>query len=358
MPSAMMKTDLPPKGEPMAAARKKRVTITDIAELAGTSKTTVSFYLNGKTDRMAPATQERIRAAVEATGYVPNPLARGMNAKSSRLVGVVVNDIANAFSGRIVRGVERVCHEAGYRVLVSSSNDDVAEERAYIDRLLAVGVDGFIVQPTAQFREVSRTIEEAGKELVFFDSKFYDHGGSWVKTDNYDAVHAAVSSLAGAGYDRFLLVGAAPELLSSRIERTGGFVDALGAAGADHSSYTVPDSGVDVDDLTAWLEGNVDPARRTLVFAPNCWALPDVYVAMRPFYDLMPGSVGLLGFDNPDWAAVASPAVSCIEQPATEEGEAAARILLDLIDGTDAVPHQQVLPCSVVWRGTTLRPAG
>lgn len=337
----------------MAAAKKKRVTINDIAELAGTSKTTVSFFLNGKTERMAPATQERIRQAIESTGYVPNPLARGMNAKSSGLVGVVVNDIANAFSGRILRGIEEVCHGAGYRVLVSSSNHDVEEERAYIDRLLAVGVDGFIVQPTAQFREVSRTIEEAGKELVFFDSKFYDHGGSWVKTDNYDAVHGAMTELVAAGYERFLLVGAAPELLSSRIERTGGFVDALGATGAPYDSYTVPDNGVDVADLAAWLAESIDPAARTLVFAPNCWALPDVYVAMRPFYGLMPQSVGLLGFDNPDWAAVASPAVSCIEQPAVEEGRAAARILLDLIAGNDAEEHRQVLDCSVVWRDTT-----
>lgn len=340
----------------MAAAKKKRVTINDIAELAGTSKTTVSFFLNGKTGRMAPATQERIREAIERTGYVPNPLARGMNAKSSRLVGVVVNDIANAFSGLVLRGIEEVCHDAGYRVLVSSSNHDVEEERAYIDRLLAVGVDGFIVQPTAQFREVSRTIEEAGKELVFFDSKFYDHDGSWVKTDNYDAVHDAVTAMARAGYERFLMVGAAPELLSSRIERAGGFMDAVGALGAPSASYTVGDDGVDGAGLAAWLEEHIDPGRRTLVFAPNCWALPDVYVAMRPFYGLMPDRVGLLGFDNPDWAAVASPAVSCIEQPALEEGRVAARILLGLVAGEDGLDRRRVLDCSVAWRDTTVAP--
>ena len=66
------------------AAGKKRITINDIAQMAGTSKTTVSFYLNGKTDRMSEETQKRIRLAIDETGYQPSPLARGMNAEAEQ----------------------------------------------------------------------------------------------------------------------------------------------------------------------------------------------------------------------------------------------------------------------------------
>ena len=140
------------------ASMKKRITIKDIAEMAGTSKTTVSFYLNGKTERMSEGTQQRIRQAIEKTGYEPNPLARGMNAKSSKLIGVIIGDVTNEFSNRIVKGIGSVVDEAGYRLLCCSSNYSSESERAYIDRLLALGVDGFIVQPTSQFKTVAADI--------------------------------------------------------------------------------------------------------------------------------------------------------------------------------------------------------
>lgn len=338
----------------MPTATKKRITINDIAAMAGTSKTTVSFYLNGKTGRMSEDTQERIKAAIAKTGYEPSPIARGMNAKRTQLLGVIIGDITNTFSNQIVKGIEGVAAKAGYRVLVSSSNHSRTDERAYIDRLLAVGVDGFIVQPTAQFKEISKIIEDAGKQLVFFDSKFYDFASNWVKTDNYEATSRAVGECARKGYRRFLLVAAPPQLLSSRIERTSGFVDALEAAEMGFTQFEIENDEVDVEKLREFLRANIDGTTPTLVFAPNCWALPDVYVAMREFYPLMPTHVGLLGFDNTEWASVASPSVSVVTQPAFEEGAEACRILLDLIQNKGDVNPHQVLDCHVQWGATTM----
>jgi len=338
----------------MPTATKKRITINDIAAMAGTSKTTVSFYLNGKTGRMSEDTQERIKAAIAKTGYEPSPIARGMNAKRTQLLGVIIGDITNTFSNQIVKGVEGVAAKAGYRVLVSSSNHSRTDERAYIDRLLAVGVDGFIVQPTAQFKEISKVIEDAGKQLVFFDSKFYDFASNWVKTDNYEATSRAVGECERRGYRRFLLVAAPPQLLSSRIERTSGFVDALEAAEMGFTQFEIENDEVDVEKLHEFLRANIDGTTPTLVFAPNCWALPDVYVAMREFYPLMPTHVGLLGFDNTEWAGVASPSVSVVTQPAFEEGAEACRILLDLIQNKGDVNPHQVLDCHVQWGATTM----
>lgn len=338
----------------MPTATKKRITINDIATMAGTSKTTVSFYLNGKTERMSKDTQERIKAAIAKTGYEPSPIARGMNAKRTQLLGVIIGDITNTFSNQIVKGIEGVAAKAGYRVLVSSSNHSRTDERAYIDRLLAVGVDGFIVQPTAQFKEISKVIEDTGKQLVFFDSKFYDFASNWVKTDNYEATSRAVGECVRKGYRRFLLVAAPPQLLSSRIERTSGFVDALEAAEMGFTQFEIENDEVDVEKLREFLRANIDGTTPTLVFAPNCWALRDVYVAMREFYPLMPTHVGLLGFDNTEWAGVASPSVSVVTQPAFEEGAEACRILLDLIQNKGDVDPHRVLDCHVQWGATTM----
>ena len=333
---------------------KKRITINDIASMAGTSKTTVSFYLNGKTERMSEDTQERIRKAIHDTGYEPSPLARGMNAKKSSLIGVVIGDITNTFSNQIVKGIDSISSEAGYRMLVCSSNFNKQNELAYIDRLLAIGVDGFIVQPTAQFKEITKSIRDAGKELVFIDSKLYDFASNWVKTNNYEASYKAVEACIAKGYKRFLVVTAAPGLVSSRIERFSGFVDALEAHELGFTQFLLENDEVNAEKLKTFLRANVDGKTPTLVFAPNCWALPDIYPAMREFYPLMPDRLGLLGFDNPEWVSVASPSVSSVMQPAYLEGQTAANILLDLIAEKGEIDPHQVLDCQVQWGETTL----
>lgn len=341
----------------MATARssaKKRVTINDIATMAQTSKTTVSFYLNGKTERMSEETQERIKRAIQETGYEPSPLARGMNAKQSHLLGVIIGDITNTFSNQIVKGIDRIATGAGYRMLVCSSNFDRQNELAYIERLLALGVDGFIVQPTAQFKELSKSISDAGKQLVFIDSKLYDFTSNWVKTDNYEASYRAIEECIAKGYERFLVITAEPGLISSRIERFSGFVDALEAHGLGFTQCLLEHDRVDQDVVRGFLEQHVDGVTPTLVFAPNCWALPDIYVACRDFYPLMPTKLGLLGFDNTEWTSVASPSVSVVVQPAAEEGEQAARILIDQIAEKGAVDPHQVLDCHVQWGTSTL----
>ncbi len=339
---------------PRQSSVKKRLTITQIAEMAGTSKTTVSFYLNGKTDRMSEETQNRIRKVIEETGYEPSPLARGMNAKESKLVGVIIGDITNAFANQIVKGIDEVISAEGYRMLVCNSDFSKRNELAYIDRLLALGVDGFIVQPTAQFKEITRQISDAKKPLVFIDSKLYDFASSWVKTDNYEASYQAIEACVQKGYRRFLVITAEPGLISSRIERMSGFVDALESHDIGFTQFVIEGDSVNEEKLGTFLKANIDGTTPTLVFAPNCWALPDIYKCCRDYYPLMPDRVGLLGFDNTEWVSVASPSVSVVVQPAREEGATAARILLDAVAEKDETDPHQVLDCSVQWGDTTL----
>ena len=76
---------------------ERKVTIKDIAEMAGTSKTTVSFYLNGKTEKMSEDTKAKIAAVIKKTNYRPSIVARSLNSKNSKLIGVLIGDITNTF---------------------------------------------------------------------------------------------------------------------------------------------------------------------------------------------------------------------------------------------------------------------
>lgn len=86
--------------------KKSKITIKDIAEMAGTSKTTVSFYLNGKTEKMSEETKQRIEQVIRETNYCPSIVARSLNSKNSKLIGILIGDITNSFSNQIVKGIE------------------------------------------------------------------------------------------------------------------------------------------------------------------------------------------------------------------------------------------------------------
>ncbi|MBY5033703.1 LacI family DNA-binding transcriptional regulator [Streptococcus gallolyticus] len=330
----------------------KKITITDIAKLAGTSKTTVSFYLNKRFDKMSDETRERIQAVVEETGYRPSMVARSLNSKNSKLIGVLIGDITNTFSNQIVKGIENVTQKKGYQVLIGNSNYDSKNEDQYIENMLNMGVEGFIIQPTSNFRKYSRIIEDKQKHMVFFDSQLYEHKTNWVKTNNYDAVYDMVQASIAKGYEKFIMVTADTSLLSTRIERASGFVDALTESGHDYDSLVI-DNGPDMEkDIQQFLAETVPADQKTLVFAPNCWALPTVLSAMKHLKLDMP-RVGLIGFDNLEWTDFSSPTVSTIVQPAFEEGQEAARILIDEIEGHAQVENQQIFDCHVEWKDST-----
>lgn len=333
---------------------ERKVTIKEVAELAGTSKTTVSFYLNGKLDRMSDETAERIRKVIEETHYQPSMAARSLNAKESKLIGVIIGDITNTFSNQVVKGIGSIAAPKGYQMLVGNSDYNRQSEATYIDKMLAVGVDGFIVQPTARFHGLLARIEDTGKPIVFFDSKLYDPTNSWVKTNNYEATYDAVSRCLDRGYERALVISADPKLLSTRIERFSGFVDAVEDKGAPHESLMFEGDSLDSSEVREFLTKELVPGARTLVFVPNCWALPSVFTAMKALGCVMPDPVGLLSFDNTEWCEFSSPTVSTIVQPTFEEGQEACRILLDQIEGTNALERNRVLGCSVRWLESTL----
>ena len=151
---------------------QRKVTIKDIAELAKTSKTTVSFYLNGKFDKMSEETKNRIKSTIEATNYKPSIAARSLNAKSTKLIGVVIGDITNSFSNQIVKGIESKAQEFGYQIIIGNSNYDPSREDELIEKMLNLGVDGFIIQPTSNFRKYSRIIDIKKKKVVFLIANF------------------------------------------------------------------------------------------------------------------------------------------------------------------------------------------
>ena len=331
----------------------EKITITEIAERANTSKTTVSFYLNGKMDKMSEETKKRIEKVIMETNYHPSIAARSLSSKHTHLIGVIIGNITNTFANQIVKGIDDFSRMEHYQLIVGNSNYDFEIEKNYVHRMLSMGVDGFIIQPSRRFSSLTKIIKEKGKEVVFIDSQVSMEDEKWVKTNNYEAVLSLISKYADSQYDEFMMITANPSVLSTRMERVKGFEDALELKKLSWKTKIV-DGDIQVEDLQKLIEGELKFGKKTLIFVANCFLLPRVFLAMRNYRNLMPETIGLIGFDNTEWTSLSSPSITTIVQPAFEEGQQATKILIDQIEGRHQEEKQQVLDCRVHWKESTI----
>lgn len=121
-----------------------KLTINEIAERAGVSKTTVSFFLNGKTHKMSEDTQQRIQRIIDETGYEPSAAARAMKSKSTGLIGVILGDISDPYCAKALKGMEDAASARDFQILPGSSEMLFKSEQEYVERMMRMGVEDLL----------------------------------------------------------------------------------------------------------------------------------------------------------------------------------------------------------------------
>ena len=331
---------------------RKKLTIKDIALKANTSKTTVSFYLNEKFDKMSYDTRKRIEKVIEETNYTPNIMAQSLKSKKSRLIGVIVADITNPFSNNIVKGIDDIARKEDYQIIFGNSNFEYINEKKYIERMLDMGVDGFIVQPTMQFDKLVAAIEKAGKKIVCVDRVSPKFKGKYVKTNNYDITFKAITQLYNRGYEEFIFISEDLDTSITRIERKYGFIDAIQSIGANSNIIKV-ESQTSYIELSKELMKYINISKKVAIFAAHDKILQKVFRASKYIGWDIPNQVGIIGFDNWNWTIYASPSVTTIDQPTYQEGKHATKLLIDMIENRDSVLDSAVFDCNIAWKEST-----
>lgn len=149
------------------AVAKQRVTIADVAREAGTSTASVSYYLNDKREKLSEKTQAKIARVIKELGYVPNAQAQTLTGKQTHVIAIIILDNTNKWAGLVLNGMEQVMLPAGYQTVVCTSNFDPETELMYVDKMLSLGVDGFIIQPTANFKAVPTALDAPASRSSF-----------------------------------------------------------------------------------------------------------------------------------------------------------------------------------------------
>ena len=332
---------------------KNKITINDIASLANVSKTTVSFYLNGKYEKMSEETRQRIEKVISENNYQPSSIARSLNFKKTNLLSVIIGDITNTFANQIVKGIEAYAHKFGYQLIICSSGYDTEIEKQYVTNLNNLGVDGFIVQPTVHFREMYKKTG-IDKPIVYFDSISSDVNDMWVKTNNTEAVKEALNYLITKGYEHYVLVTGDPSILTTRQERYNSFKNTLTDM---NKSFEIVISNNNNDEVkvSEKLENILENKHNVAIFVVNCWLLSTVYKTVKRHKKRIPNDIGLMGFDSLEWTEFSSPSITTVVQPAYDEGYNAGELLINAIENKPIDNPNIILNCYINEMDSTLK---
>lgn len=320
------------------------VTLEDIARALNVSKMTVSRAINNHPE-ISSETRARILAAAQKMKYRPNQFARALMTKQSYLIGIVVPDLMHSYFAEICRGVEAHARPAGYQNLICSTDEEPRKEMDEIEALLS-RTDGLIVASALSASEVrfyKRLISD-GAKIVLIDRVLDGLRCSAVTTDDVQVGRLATEHLLKLGHRKIGHLRG-PDV-STAVKRLQGYREAMSKA---KLKVLVHDCGFTESDgyaaMQKWIaRGNLPSA----IFAGNDPAAIGAMAAANEAGLKVPGDVAFVGAGSIHYGDMLRVPLTTVSWSKAEMGQAAASLVLELIDGkkknrTITVPPELVI---------------
>jgi len=342
-------------------AKQKRVTSSDVARLAGVSRTTVSFVLNNTPNVQIPEeTRQRVLMAAQQLGYYPNAAARSLASQHSNNIGVLLCQsadrlFADIFLMEVLSGIHQVIRPQGYHILVEAVEDVTAPD-AYIGLVRSRHIDGLMVSgPRADDTQLPH-IHAEGFPVVLLgrlpNSDLYQ-----VDIDNVSGARAAMDHLLALGHRRIAFISNGPLVYTASRDRLRGYVAALTAAGLPHDESLVRYGHFSRASGYAAMESLLKLSERpTAVFVASDVVAFGALTALRDAGIRVPDEIAVIGFDDVPLADQVTPPLTSLHLPAREQGRVAAEILLKLMAGEKITNHLTLLDTRLVVRESTDKP--
>lgn len=345
--------------------QRSKYTMKDVARLAGVSVTTVSVVIN-QTLPVSEARRKKVHAAMKALDYHPDAIARSLKTGRTRVIGIVVPDVTNAFYPEVVRGIEDAAQRLGYSVLLCDSNEDPLREQEHLKTLFSQRVDGILLGCCAD-STASATLQSRGVPIVFIDRlpPVAIAIASSISTDNQQAAAMATRYLLSLGHTRVALLAGHTGLTPHR-DRMEGFRNAMQEAGLPiRDEYLVTGQIQIPDGFEAGRDLLRLPVPPTAVMVSNNKLLLGVLQAFEEGNIRIPEQVSVLGFDDYIWNRYFNPSITAVAQQTFAMGQQGFELLHTMIasgaeeGGQDtAKDRHRRLSAELRVRASTAPPAG
>lgn len=325
------------------------MTIKEVARLAGVSPAAVSRYLNGGS--ISEEKRERVREAIEKTGYRPNPMAQTMRTGRIRQVGIIVPRLYSDSVSKITSGASRKLFEHGYMTLLGCTDHDADTERSYLHTMQESQVAGIILMGAVLTPGIAEEIRQSNVPVVITGQNF--EGFPCVYHDDFYAVRNLTRLLIERGRRHIVMVGAPEQDIAAGLNRRRGAEQALLDAGMDASAMPYAVSAFEAQGakevMLELLEDH--PDLDGVVCATDSMAM-GALAALRERGRRVPEDVSIVGVGDSWMDQVCMPALTSAHLFFDQCGEEAARLLLEILEeeGPSGTNRQVRLPYMIVER--------
>ncbi len=331
----------------------RRPRIQDVAAHVGVSLGTVSAVLNGN-GRASERTRERVQRAIRELGYRPDLYASNLARRDTRLLGLVVSDLQNAFFAETAQAVEQEAARRGYQLSLMTTNFDPVQQRSVLEHMLKARVAGLAVLTSEHDDQSRRLVLDSGVPSVFLDLKRPEANISTILVDARGGMRAAVEHLLSLGHRRLLFVKNSQQAngrpLHSHVKRDEGFRTAVRNGNLRDLHTRVIDTTGPSGEAgeRAIAEAYKDDFYSAVVAATDNVAL-GVYCGLQRRKLRIPDDVSVVGFDNTYFGRFLNPALTTVDVPRSE----LSRLVISALTKIDRGESHTVATTLVVRESTT-----
>lgn len=328
-------------------------TIYDVSSRAGVSVATVSAVVN-KSSYVSPALRQRVEEAIRELNYSPNLLARGLARQKTLTLGVLVPDIANFFYPELVRGVEDKAKEAGYTILLGSSDNQLDKEEIYLELFLSKRVDGIVLikAPCPLNPALEQRLKKDGPPVVLLGREYPALSADVVLADDFDGGFVATRHLLDLGHRRIGIIRGVSGTSTAQ-DRFRGYQTALQERHVVLNPDLIAegDYGLESGYAAGLALLNHNP---TAIFVTNYMMTIGLLRAAEEQKLSCPKDISIVSYDDFIWNDIFPPRLTCVAQPKYMLGFKAAEMLISRIQGKHKRPRKEVLENKLYVRDSSI----
>lgn len=342
----------------MRNKQRNRVSLKDVADHIGVSRTLVSAVLNGKTKqyRISEETASKVLQAAKDLQYSPNLVAKSLRTGNSQLIGLIVTDISNPFYSTIARIIENKTDEANYEVIFGSADENSKKTKQLIDVMLDKGVAGLIIVPCEGSQRAIADLHERNIPVVLIDRYFPELDVSYSCLNNFNATQLATSHLIEQGYKKIALIAYQSELSNIK-DRISGYKETM-IENSLRTSINV--TRVDRKNPMPGIKETLDilinkKNYEAVIFITNALLVSGLRI-LKKMNKTIPNDLAIVGFHGSELFDLFYSPITYIKQPIKMITEEAVKILIDKIqNGENTISSKKFIEPELIVQKSSIR---
>lgn len=321
--------------------KDKKLTMSDIAKMAGVGKSTVSRYFNG--GYIKEETRLKLKKVIDENNYEPSTLAQSLKAKYTKVIGIVVPCLDSITTSRVLMTMDQYLKDHGYTTLIINTNHDEMRELTSIEQLWRMNVDGIILMATAVAMAHQNIAAKLDIPLLFVAQRY--GAGVSIINDDYSAGYEVGKYAAYMGHRKICYIGVSGKDEAVGIYRKDGVINGLRDNGVSSVDLLETDFSLEKAHLIA-LDYLKKKQPTLFIGATDNIAL-GCLKAINELKLKMPDDISLIGFGGYETSQFINPSLSTVRFNNEETGIKAGQTIIDLIEG-NVVDNLQLIGYTLI----------